>query len=195
MDNLVIQQIDDKLTYCRSQSNQQLQLEQSLSAEYQTSQNSIHTMITPSGTSAIRLAIEKLVKSSKNEQVINLFYGDELYSQTPGIFKYLSTLYKFNYYSFDVNDSEKIKSLITQHNKDKNIIFIESATNPSGDIFDFELIYQLRSICKTLTVVVDNTWLTCKIFNPFMYKVDVVVVSLTKYYSGGSYNRNEEIYR
>ena len=36
-----------------------------------------------------------------------------------------------------------------------------------------------------LVVIVDNTWLTDLIFNPFMYDVDVVVTSLTKYYSGG----------
>ena len=34
-------------------------------------------------------------------------------------------------------------------------------------------------------VVVDNTWLTGCSFNPFNYDVDIVVDSLTKYYSAG----------
>jgi cystathionine beta-lyase/cystathionine gamma-synthase len=37
-----------------------------------------------------------------------------------------------------------------------------------------------------LYVVVDNTWLTEVVFNPFALDVDFVVMSLTKYYSGGN---------
>jgi|ETNmetMinimDraft_30_1059905.scaffolds.fasta_scaffold40865_1 hypothetical protein len=36
---------------------------------------------------------------------------------------------------------------------------------------------------KDLTIIVDNTWVTGKNFNPFNFKVDFVVASLTKYYS------------
>ncbi len=36
-----------------------------------------------------------------------------------------------------------------------------------------------------LIVIIDNTWLTHVIFNPFEYGADIVCSSLTKYYSGG----------
>lgn len=36
-------------------------------------------------------------------------------------------------------------------------------------------------------MIVDNTWLTSTIFNPFDFKhVDIVVSSMSKYYSAGS---------
>lgn len=38
---------------------------------------------------------------------------------------------------------------------------------------------------KNLFVVVDNTWLSHIILNPFDYGADIVVTSLTKYYSAG----------
>ena len=34
--------------------------------------------------------------------------------------------------------------------------------------------------------MVDNTWLTSSVFNPFDFDIDIVVTSLSKYYSAGS---------
>jgi cystathionine beta-lyase/cystathionine gamma-synthase len=53
-------------------------------------------------------------------------------------------------------------------------------------MFDFKLIPELRSLSKNLVVIIDNTWLTEVIFNPFLYGADIVVASMTKYYSGGT---------
>ena len=53
-------------------------------------------------------------------------------------------------------------------------------------MFDFELLPKLKNNHKNLYTIVDNTWLSIVIFNPFNYSVDVVVGSLTKYVSGGT---------
>ena len=71
-----------------------------------------------------------------------------------------------------------ILSLIEQNKNCNNIIFIESASNPNGDIFDYSIIPKLRKICKTLTIIVDNTWLTHVIYNPLNNNADIVVAML-----------------
>ena len=47
------------------------------------------------------------------------------------------------------------------------------------------IIPQLRAISEKLYIIVDNTWLTHVIYNPLNNNADIVVISLTKYYSGG----------
>ncbi|EGC38515.1 hypothetical protein DICPUDRAFT_148802 [Dictyostelium purpureum] len=41
-----------------------------------------------------------------------------------------------------------------------NIMFSESASNPNGNIFPFDILPKLKQLSKKLIVVVDNTWLT-----------------------------------
>ena len=70
---------------------------------------------------------------------------------------------------------------------DKRIIFyFETCSNPNGHIFRFEFLQELKEMCPNLRVVVDNTWVSSVLFNPFQFEeVDVVVNSLTKYYGAG----------
>ena len=53
-------------------------------------------------------------------------------------------------------------------------------------MMDFSICTDLRKLCKTIYIIVDNTWLIHPVFNPLMVGVDFVVISLTKYYSGGT---------
>lgn len=73
------------------------------------------------------------------------------------------------------------------------IIFVESVSNPSGRVFAFEGIKELRTYTAKhripptkWTTIIDNTWTSCVSLNPFDYGIDCVCVSLTKYYSGGN---------
>ena len=63
---------------------------------------------------------------------------------------------------------------------------MESCSNPTGKMVKWEKIKEFKNKFKNLTVIVDNSWLSCYIFNPFLFDVDVVLNSLTKYYSGGT---------
>ena len=67
-----------------------------------------------------------------------------------------------------------------------NVLFIESCSNHNSKIFDYNVIPRLRELSKSLIVIIDNTWRTHLIFNLFDYYADIIVMSLTKYYSGGT---------
>jgi len=53
-------------------------------------------------------------------------------------------------------------------------------------MFDFSAIDSLKKFSPDCIFIVDNTWLSSALFNPFSHGADYVVVSLTKYYSGGT---------
>jgi len=120
---------------------------------------------------------------------INIVYGDELYTDTPRLVDFLREQSKFiSTFPIDVTKSSQIVSLFESNGPldgGTTILLIESSTNPSGHMFDPSLIVQLRRLSKQLIVIVDNTWLTDTISNPLRHDADIVVMSLTKYYSGG----------
>ena len=99
-----------------------------------------------------------------------------------------------------------------------NILYFESCSNPSGFIPNFEWINQIycqkfendknnnciNSVEKNTYIIVDNTWLSSIVFNPFEWLKNIpnviVVTSLSKYYSGGTaimgciITKNEKIF-
>ena len=181
--NLVIQETDKGSFYCRSMSAQSIDLAQKLEKCHSCKNSSTKAVICASGMSAISLSLHSILSQHKSEK-INLIRGDELYCDTPRLTKSLHETYNFTEYLLNVNDTEEINRVFDNLRSDINILFLESASNPSGDVFDFRMIPALRKKMKKLYVIVDNTWLTHVIFNPFDYDVDMVVLSLTKYYSG-----------
>lgn len=139
-------------------------------------------LITTSGMQAIYYSL--MIVCIKNKWCdMNLIYGNELYCDTPKLFEQFQQYFgNLNLYS--INHNEILGELKIYENQ-KNILFIESCTNPNGTMFDFNQIKKLKEISKNLTIIVDNTWLTNFILNPFEFDVDIVVTSLTKYYSSG----------
>lgn len=188
MEEYVIQTINGKREYCRGKSNQLIQLSSMLEEKYFVNGKHLKCAICPSGTAAIHVAVMATVQQARQLKLpINIFYGDELYSQTPRIFKNLANLINLTLIPFNVTQTQGFLDLVEAHKDEFNIIFIESATNSSGDIFDYKCMIGLKKRIKHLKFIVDNTWLTSVIFNPFVFKADFVVLSLTKYYSGGSH--------
>jgi len=144
-------------------------------------------LIVPSGMAAINLAVSQCVLDTPK---LNIICGKELFAATQPAIKHISQVYgnKANVFQVNVCNNNQIVelfSLPTILRKD-NVLFVESASNPSGFMMDWSLIPQLRTLSKTLTVIVDNTWLSCASFNPFLHGANIVVNSLTKYYSGGT---------
>lgn len=171
--------------YCRSNSNQSLHLANLLVNCHPCKSNRIKAIITPSGMSAISIVLNCiLMKNTQNK--INIIKENESYPDTHRTISYLHNTFNFEEYIFDINNQSIVLSIFDNIVSDQiNILYIESASNPSGNIFDFTIIPKLRKKSKKLYVVVDNTWLTHVIFNPFKYDIDIAVMSLTKYYSGG----------
>jgi len=133
-------------------------------------------ILTNSGLQSNYIALNTIIHKYEN---INLLYGCQLYHESIEILKYFKhvTTYKLN------NNLDLLKNELNNKN---NILFIESCSNPNGYIFDFDLIKEMRKLSLNLHVICDNTWLTSSIFNPFQYDVDIVTISLSKYYSGGN---------
>lgn len=150
-----------------------------------------HASIYPSGMCAID-SILQILMINNNWNDANIVYGSELYCDTPRTIKYLQNNYKMiNTYKVNSEDDNNVlETFMNKVNKDiLTIFFIEGCTNPNGNIFNFELLEQLRNMFdnkNNLKVIIDNTWLSSVIFNPFIYDdVDIVINSLTKYYGGG----------
>lgn len=172
MSNLIIDPITK--IYMRYTNDNNELLKKTLSDMY--NQSSI--TIANSGLHANFLAIETIIKTNN---ILNIIYPTQLYYETVNLLNSLSTNIKIN--SFDINDNKSIINLIKNQ---PTILFIESCSNPNGYIFNYDLIPKLRSLCVNLYIICDNSWLTNYIFNPFDYLIDVVTISLTKYYSGGN---------
>ena len=104
----------------------------------------------------------------------NVVYGNELYCDTPRTIKYMSSVYnQGKLFSIDVTNDQEILTLFNDKldKKIPTILFIESCSNPSGNIFNFELIGTLKKTNKNIIIIVDNTWLSGAIFNPFHFSI------------------------
>lgn len=178
-ENLVLSKCGKSFHYNRSASTSSKKLESILSKRYNTEQ----CVVVPSGMSAINNVLQSIILNSSEQ--INLFYGNELYCDTPSLIKYFEKIIP-NQIKVNVNKPLTIiKKFEKQYANQHNVLLFESCSNPRGYIFDFSIIDTLRKLSKSLCVIVDNTWLTDVIFNPFEYGANIVVTSLTKYYSGG----------
>ena len=150
--------------------------------------NNKKVVLVPSGMAAISTILH-VININYNWGQYNLVYGNELYCDTPRTIKYMSNNYnRGNLFPIDVTNDQEILTLFLDKLDKKlpTVLFIESCSNPSGNIFNFELIQRLKTDNKNIIIIVDNTWVSSAIFNPFQFDIDFVVVSLTKYYGAGS---------
>lgn len=144
-----------------------------------------NVLITSSGLHANSYILE-ILKIYYSQNKINILYNKELYFENINLIKYFSKINNINSYEFDLFDDNNLKSILKNNYDQINILFIESCTNPFGYIFNYNIINELKEICPKLIIVCDNTWLSNIIFNPFNVNIDIVTVSLTKYYSGNA---------
>ena len=173
MSNLVIE--PNTKIYLRYTNNQNELLKNKLSKMY----NQSNIFIANSGLHSNFLAIETILKSN---DIQNIIYPIQLYYETINQIN----LFSINKFLFDINDDISIIEQLTNINNQPTILFIESCSNPNGYIFNYDLIPKLKSLCSNLYIICDNSWLSNFIFNPFDHMIDLVTISLTKYYSGGN---------
>ena len=140
-----------------------------------------HVEVFDSGMSSIYNVLRAVLSWRKREK-LTMLYGNELYCDTPSkVIKELKEeFFNTEFISFDVSDRASFEKLV--QSKKLICIFLESASNPSACMFDWTLLSKLPESCY---VVVDNTWLTAKLFNPFDVGAHIVVESCSKYVSGG----------
>jgi len=129
-----------------------------------------------SGQSAQMHALMTLMQAGDNFVASGELYGGT-YTQFAYSFKQIGIEVRFA----DVSNLEQVKSLIDENTK---CIYIETLSNPSGTVPDFDGINKIATDA-VVPVVCDNTFgmggYTCK---PLAFGVDIIVESATKWIGG-----------
>lgn len=159
--------------YCRSTSPEAITLCSKLGNYY----NAVSCVV-PSGMCAISTVLHATCRGIKR-----LIYSDELYTDSPRLFKDLAERYNLELHQVNMKDTTQILKIIQL--QEPTFLFFETCSNPHGYIFDFDLVSDWKLQNPQLLVIADNTWVTSCVFNPLDHGADFVVSSLTKYYSAG----------
>ncbi|MDO6760706.1 aminotransferase class I/II-fold pyridoxal phosphate-dependent enzyme [Tamlana sp. 2_MG-2023] len=103
-----------------------------------------------------------------------------VFGATHGLFTKYLPKWNIEYSYFNVNEVDKIESLIKPNTK---FIYAETPTNPGVDVLDLDL---LSAICKKhgLLLVIDNCFATPYLQNPIKHGADLVIHSATKLMDG-----------
>lgn len=166
--------------YGRSSSAASIKLSKLLVDRYRVKR----CIITPSGMSAIATIFHGLIATSKC--TFNIIHFEELYTDTLRLLKHLEIIYSHKIIVNSFSNPDQIEKHIQENKQDLIIIFAETCSNPNGYVFPFDLLAKWKSLGKvTITTIMDNTWMSSASCNPFLYGIDYVVTSLTKYYSAG----------
>ena len=173
------------LRYNRFSSGIQYRLECEISNLYKQKGNK--ACMCSSGLASIDALFHSLFISNKWNPC-NIVYSDEIYTETIRLFDSFKKDYGAlaDIYEVDICDDRKVLDTFSSIKDSPTIFFLESCSNPNGYIFNWDLITQIRSMCKKVIIVVDNTWLTSKVFNPLDVGADYVIASVTKYYSASA---------
>ena len=147
--------------------------------------------LTSSGINAIYVTFKAIFTLLKNQnqnqnQNITIFVSDEVFSGTRTyIFKKLFKDYadNINIIYFDVTNKPVLIKNIIKYRDTIKCIFMESVSNPNGKMIDWNIFNEYKEILKQTYVIVDNTFLSPKLFNPFSYGANIVIDSGSKYLS------------
>ena len=140
-------------------------------------QPTIASLVCSSGMSAIACTTLAMVKSG-DEIVSGCVYGC-----TDNFFR---SLEKFNIktHFIDTSNLEKVKETL-ENNPAISMFFMETPDNPTLKLSDIEEISKLTQ-ARGIPLVIDNTFATPYLQQPFRLGADIVVQSLTKYVNGHS---------
>lgn len=187
--NLIFTGVNGK--YGRTSTIPDIELQKKISQSYGVN----YALVTTSGMSAINQAINTVIS---NQSPLTIIYDCQLYSDTNHLFMSLKIFFndRIKLIECNMTDELQFKNLVDvelRNTKHNILIFAETVSNPYGRIFPLDFCISLRSFIKDnhsgkerLTIMVDNTWMSPAGCNPFNYPIDIVVESMTKYYSSGT---------
>ena len=137
----------------------------------------IASLVCSSGMAAIACTTLALVKSG-DEIICGSVYGC-----TDAFFR---TLEKFQIktHFVDTTRVENVKQAL-ENNPNVTMVFLETPDNPTLRLSDIEAISKLTQ-ARSIPLVIDNTFATPYLQQPFRLGADIVVQSLTKYVNGHS---------
>ena len=132
---------------------------------------------TSSGLSAILAGVLAVVKAGDH-----IVACEDLYGGTFSLFNGELPDFGIEVSFVDFTDREKIESAIRPNTK---LLYTESVTNPLLRVEDLTLLKTLGQKHKLVTMV-DNTFATPYLLQPYQLGIDLVVHSATKYIGGHS---------
>ncbi len=137
----------------------------------------IASLVCSSGMAAISCTTMALVRSG-DEIVCGSVYGC-----TDSFFR---TLEKFNIktHFVDTTRTEEVRRVIEENPK-VAMVFFETPDNPTLRLSDIEAISAVTQ-AKGIPLIIDNTFATPYLQQPFRLGADIVIQSLTKYVNGHS---------
>jgi len=168
--------------YARKTHETRKRLEHEIAQYYQCDEQKVSCSVCVSGLAAISIVVYECAQCTSDDEVYFIF-SDELYSETVKAARYVTR--NFLNIKFDFVNSQNVLSCFKKYGKSIKLLFIESCSNPSGQIFDFALFKTLKELAPDYLLVADNTWTPAPSFNPLQFGADVVIESLTKYRSAG----------
>lgn len=150
---------------------------------------SLSCFIYSSGMNAIYSILQceaaRLLFSNKDHNIF--LVGDEFYCDTKKVLNYLECYDRIQTVVINMSDDAEVIAAFQKHGHSIKVIFFESCSNPSGKVVNWDHIKSIRDqFSPQCRIIIDNTWLSSALFNPFQYGADFVVLSLTKYYSGSN---------
>jgi methionine-gamma-lyase len=138
----------------------------------------IGSLVFSSGMAAISMVIMAFIKPG-DAIVLGNVYGS-----TDSLVRYLNKRFGIEIHFTDATNPENIKTLFEQHHNISAVI-IESPDNPTLSLCDVEAISQYTEANEAL-LIVDNTFCSPYLQQPFRLGADIVIHSLTKYVNGHS---------
>lgn len=151
-------------------------IENALAADEQ--KPTIASLVFASGMAAISTIIMAFVKPGDAIVVGNV------YGCTDSFMRYLNERFGIEILFTDATDINNIKKLFAKHNNIAAVL-IESPDNPTLAVCDIEAISKYTEPNEAM-LIVDNTFCSPYLQQPFRLGADVVIHSLTKYVNGHS---------
>ncbi len=136
-----------------------------------------YAFLTSSGMSAISSIGMALLKDGDS-----ILTQGNLYGGTTELFQKLFSQWNIRTFFADFTDLDEVERLITE-NPSINMIYLESPANPTLSCVDLKSLTSLARSYDILTVI-DNTFPTPYLQRPFLYDVDFIIHSSTKYLNG-----------
>lgn len=180
---------DNYPIYKRTNSDNRENLSREFTKRYGNEKN-MQSFIFSSGKNALIMTLKTIIQQKGSNGIVlhgNELFGDMISKVIPNIHLEYPNV---NFISFDVKNNIQFHELVEKHKNELICLYVESASNPSANMFDWSLLKRPEHArifnFGQISILVDNTWLSSSVFNPFKFGANIVVESCAKYNSGGN---------
>ncbi|TFF99471.1 MAG: hypothetical protein EU541_04845 [Promethearchaeota archaeon] len=135
--------------------------------------------LVPSGMAALTTSIFAIAESRKNSPG-RFIFSSEMYTDTlNSLYNLIDTHTPHTCEKLDIWNRNALKNRLKETSPEIHAFIVESASNPNAKVPIWDL------IPNWTTLIVDNSWLSPELFNPFEFGADIVIESMTKYWNAG----------